>query len=116
VISTPYLYASEALAEGRGLLAEFQDPRSFARCITMLLDNGALREQCESSAFDYGRAMSWRNVGARYADLFRTVTGAVPDAAKVVGLVEGRTVGVERVEASTRDAVASAGTKSREAM
>lgn len=75
VISTPYLYAAEALAEGRGVLAEFQNPRSFARCINLLLENPAMREYCEQSAFEYGRAMSWGNVGARYARLFREVAG-----------------------------------------
>ena len=34
IVSTPYVYAAEALAEGRGLLAEFDDPASIARCIT----------------------------------------------------------------------------------
>jgi glycosyltransferase involved in cell wall biosynthesis len=86
VISTPYLYAAEALAEGRGVLAEFQDPKSFARCVNLLLENGAIREQCESSAFAYGRAMSWSNVGARYADLFHSIVGAAPQARSVRGL------------------------------
>lgn len=77
VISTPYLYAAEALAEGRGMLAEFQNPRSFARCVNLLLENPALREHCEQSAFEYGQAMSWENVGRRYASLFESLlTGA----------------------------------------
>jgi glycosyltransferase involved in cell wall biosynthesis len=80
VISTPYLYASEALAEGRGLLAEFQDSTSFARCVNMFLENPALRELCENNAFAYGRQMSWRTVGARYADLSRSLLGAVAHA------------------------------------
>lgn len=42
IISTPYLYAVEALAEGRGLLAEFENPRSLARCINLLLEHPAL--------------------------------------------------------------------------
>jgi polysaccharide biosynthesis protein PslF len=75
IISTPYLYASEALAEGRGLMAEFQNPRSFGRCIKVLLENPALREHCERSAFEYGKAMSWANVGGRYADLYRDAAG-----------------------------------------
>jgi len=75
IISTPYLYASEALAEGRGLMAEFQNPRSFARCIRVLLENPAVREHCERSAFEYGKAMSWSNVGSRYADLYRDAAG-----------------------------------------
>lgn len=88
IISTPYLYASEALAEGRGLMAEFQNPRSFARCITMLLENPALREQCEKSSYDYGKEMSWANVGARYADLFRTIAGLSDLPEKVMEVKE----------------------------
>jgi len=75
IISTPYLYASEALAEGRGLMAEFQNPRSFGRCIKVLLENPAMREHCERSAFEYGKSMSWANVGGRYADLYRDAAG-----------------------------------------
>ena len=76
-VSTPYLYAAEALAEGRGVLAEFQNPKSFARCINLLLENPALREHCERSAFEYGQAMAWDNVGLQYADLFRRVARVV---------------------------------------
>jgi glycosyltransferase involved in cell wall biosynthesis len=86
IVSTPYLYASEALAEGRGLLAEFQDPHSFARCVTMLLENPALREQCERNAFAYGQHMNWEAVGARYADLFHSVVDAAPAVPRVAGL------------------------------
>jgi len=73
VISTPYLYAAEALAEGRGLLAEFQDPSSFSRCMRMLLEHPGLRAHCQRNARTYGRSMSWATVGGRYADLFRAV-------------------------------------------
>jgi glycosyltransferase involved in cell wall biosynthesis len=86
VISTPHLYASEVLAEGRGLLAEFQNPQSFARCIALLLENPTLREHCEASALAYGQSMSWDRVGARYADLFRDVAGVDDGVAKVTTL------------------------------
>ena len=86
VISTPYLYASEALAEGRGVLSEFQNPKSMARCISMLLEEPALRAHCERGAFEYGQAMSWRNVGARYADLFRTVTGSAEYPSSILAI------------------------------
>jgi glycosyltransferase involved in cell wall biosynthesis len=86
VISSPYLYAAEALAEGRGMLAEFQNPKSFARCVNLLLENPALRRHCEESAFEYGQAMSWDNVGRQYAALFQTLLGirAVPDKTRDV--------------------------------
>ncbi len=75
VISTPYLYAAEALAEGRGVLAEFENPESLACCVNMLLEDPALRAVCERNAFAYGRQMHWRTVGTRYAELFRTLLG-----------------------------------------
>jgi len=64
---------AEALAEGRGLLAEFDSPESIARCITLYLDDPALRENTEERALAYGREMAWPRVGERYADLFRQV-------------------------------------------
>ncbi|MDB5076258.1 MAG: glycosyl transferase group 1 [Chloroflexi bacterium] len=75
VISTPYLYAAEALAEGRGLLAEFENPRSLARCIRLLLEEPALREHCENSALAYGRPMGWDSVARSYSDLFYAAAG-----------------------------------------
>jgi glycosyltransferase involved in cell wall biosynthesis len=99
VISTPYLYAAEALAEGRGLLAEFQDPPSFARCINLLLENGALRAQCESGAFAYGRTMGWSAVGACYADLFHTLAGPPPRLRSVrpIALVQAGPPDIDRL-------------------
>lgn len=75
VVSTPYLYAAEALAEGRGLLAEFCDPKSIARCVRTLLEEPAVREHCERSALAYGRPMCWNAVGRRYSDLFLSIAG-----------------------------------------
>jgi polysaccharide biosynthesis protein PslF len=86
VISTPYLYAAEALAEGRGLLAEFENPKSFARCIRLLLDEPGLREQCERAATAYGRPMAYGAVGRRYADLFWAVIGDAAYEQPVVAL------------------------------
>ena len=86
VISTPYLYAAEALAEGRGLLAEFGNPKSFARCVRMLLEEPALREHCERSALAYGKPMGWEAVGNRYADLFLAGLDKAPYIHPVVEL------------------------------
>jgi glycosyltransferase involved in cell wall biosynthesis len=76
IVSTAYVYAAEALAEGRGLLAEFDRPESIARCITLYLDDPAFRHKTEERARAYGREMAWPRVGKRYADLFRRVAQA----------------------------------------
>jgi glycosyltransferase involved in cell wall biosynthesis len=73
IVSTPYVYAGEALAEGRGLLAEFENPESIARCVNLYLENPAFREETEQRALEYGRKMAWPVVGKQYAEVFRRV-------------------------------------------
>jgi polysaccharide biosynthesis protein PslF len=73
VISTPYLHATEALSEGRGLLAELRSADSLAHCILLMLDNPAERQEMERRMAEYGKRDSWPLVGERYADLFRRV-------------------------------------------
>jgi glycosyltransferase involved in cell wall biosynthesis len=69
IVSTPYVYAGEALAEGRGLLAEFENPESIARCVNLYLENPTLREETEERAREYGQRMAWPRVGQQYAQL-----------------------------------------------
>jgi glycosyltransferase involved in cell wall biosynthesis len=78
VISTPYLYAAEVLAEGRGLLAEFDNPASIARCVNLYLDDAVFRHNTEERALAYGQEMAWSRVGERYAALFRRVAAGEP--------------------------------------
>jgi len=70
IVSTPYLHAKEALAEGRGLLAEFKNPASIAKCINKLLNNKRLREDIEKKAYKYGRDLIWPKVAKTYINLF----------------------------------------------
>ncbi|MDB5077358.1 MAG: glycosyl transferase group 1 [Chloroflexi bacterium] len=72
-VSTAYTYAAEALAEGRGLLAEFDSPDSIARSVSLYLDDPSFRAKTEERALEYGKQMSWPNVGQQYAELFREV-------------------------------------------
>ena len=74
-VSTPYLYAAEALAEGRGLLAEFRSAESLANAIDQLLSTPGLRQHVEAQAARYGQQMAWSAVAARYRDLFENVLG-----------------------------------------
>jgi glycosyltransferase involved in cell wall biosynthesis len=70
IVSTPYRYAAEALAEGRGVLAEFRSAESLANAIQHILANPDLRHQVEHQAMRYGQAMGWPAVAARYRELF----------------------------------------------
>ena len=70
IVSTPYLYAQEVLAYGRGFLCEFRDARSIADHVTALLDDPSLRRATERRAYRFGRQMTWPHVAREYGRLF----------------------------------------------
>jgi glycosyltransferase involved in cell wall biosynthesis len=73
-ISTPYLYAREVLDKNKGILVPFQDTDSIASAVIELWENQDKKEKIIKKAYDYGRLMTWPNVGLRYLNLFRTIT------------------------------------------
>lgn len=75
VVSTPFVYAVEALADGRGLLVQPGSPESMAAAVLRVLDDVELRRDMQSRALAYGRAMIWPCVGARFAAVLRRVVG-----------------------------------------
>ncbi|MCI0699115.1 glycosyltransferase family 4 protein [candidate division KSB1 bacterium] len=70
VISTPYWYAEEMLAEGRGALVPFHDPAALAGQVIGLFDNEAKRHAMRKRAYLFGRAMTWPQVARRYLESF----------------------------------------------
>ena len=70
IVSTPYLYAQELLAYGRGFLCDFRDARSIAEYVTALLDDPSLRRATERRAYRFGRQMTWPHVAREYGKLF----------------------------------------------
>ncbi len=70
VISTPYFHASEALADGRGLLCKFRNPTSIAENISRLLEDPELRHSLERKAYAYSRNFTWPKVAEKYVKLF----------------------------------------------
>jgi len=73
VVSTPYLYAEELLADGRGRLAAFRNGASLAAEVNAVLGDAVLQSRLMGHAYTYARSMSWRNAGKRYQELFATV-------------------------------------------
>lgn len=71
IVSTPYTYAEELLADGRGFLYPFRDTRTLSRTLGRLLSDNALYEKTRRHAYDYGRMMTWPCVGVQYVRLFR---------------------------------------------
>lgn len=70
VISTPYWYAEEMLADGRGALVPFRDPAALAEQVIDLLDNDATRHAMRKKAYLFGRSMVWPQVARRYMESF----------------------------------------------
>ncbi|HUV40060.1 MAG TPA: glycosyltransferase family 4 protein [Planctomycetota bacterium] len=70
VVSTPYWYAQEMLADGRGRLVPFGDAAALAREIVDLFDNETERHSMRKAAYDYCRRMVWSRVAGQYLDLF----------------------------------------------
>jgi len=85
IVSTPYLYAKELLAHGRGLLADFRDAEGMAAQTVALLDDPWLRRATERRAYRFGRQMTWPHVAAEYGRLFaELVAHEAPAPALVV--------------------------------
>jgi glycosyltransferase involved in cell wall biosynthesis len=71
VISTPYWYAEEILADERGVLTPFRDPATLAEQVIELLDNEANRHAMRKRAYMFGREMIWPEVARRYMNSFQ---------------------------------------------
>ena len=70
VISTPYLYAQELLADGRGILVPCRDSAAITREVIDLLAHEPRRTAMRHRAFEFGRTMAWPVVASRYMEVF----------------------------------------------
>ncbi len=76
IVSTPYLYARELLAERRGFLVPFRDAGALAARLEALLDDPWLCRATEHRAYRFGRQMTWPHVARAYGKLFADVLPA----------------------------------------
>jgi len=111
VISTPYIYARELLAEGRGVLVPWRDSDGIAREVVALVGHPEQREAMCRRAAAYGAGSAWPAVAARYVERFararsehaqhrRTTFRAQTLAARPAGLPE---ITLKHVRAMTDD-------------
>jgi glycosyltransferase involved in cell wall biosynthesis len=88
IVSTPYVYAAELLADGRGVLVAPNAPRELARAFTSLLGDDVERAALGRRAYEHSRRMVWPQAGLAYGRVFaraagRLVSASVPAAAIV---------------------------------
>ena len=66
IVSTPYAYARELLADGRGVLVAPGSPSLLATALNEVLGDGDMRSAIGRRAYDHSRRMVWSAVGAEY--------------------------------------------------
>jgi glycosyltransferase involved in cell wall biosynthesis len=71
VISTPYWYAKEMLAEERGVLVPFKDPDALSEQVIRLLDDEKSRHAMRKRAYLFGREMIWSKAAQHYMESFQ---------------------------------------------
>jgi len=92
VVSTPYWYAQEMLAEDRGKLVPFKDHKALAREVNHLLDHPVERLAMRRRAYQYCRPMVMKEMGHRYLELFsasKSEASRSPDRAALDPLSQG---------------------------
>lgn len=73
IISTPYWYATEMLAEDRGRIVPFDNSDVMSKQIIDLLENDTERQAMRKKAYLFSRNAVWKEVSRKYLQLFREV-------------------------------------------
>ena len=73
IISTPYWYATEMLAEGRGRIVPFRNPDAMAEQIIDLLGSDVDRHAIRKKAYMFSRDAIWQEVSRQYLQVFSAV-------------------------------------------
>ena len=73
IVSTPYWYATEMLADGRGRMVPFSNPDAIAEQVIDLLDNDVERHAMRKKAYTFSREAIWREVSRKYLQVFNEV-------------------------------------------
>ena len=80
VISTPYWYAQELLAEDRGVLVPFGEHAPIAQAVIDVLNDDTRRHEMRKRAYMFGRNMTWPNVAHLYVESFTRALSSTPSS------------------------------------
>lgn len=75
-ISTPYLYAKDALRHGRGMLVKFKSSKGIGEAANRLFSDNGFRQRIEKKAYAYSRAWTWPRIAESYVHVFKEAAKA----------------------------------------
>ena len=104
VVSTPYVHATEILADGHGVLVDFHDSAAFAREINGLLGSDRDRLRLSERAYARGRTMIWSKLAERAMEELAAAVAAKPRrlaVKKAVTVLQPDIGAVERMSDAT---------------
>ena len=87
IVSTPYAYAAELLADGRGVLVPPSAPDALGTALTALLSDPVRRAAIGRRAWEHSRGMVWSAVGAAYGRHFALMATRPATPVMQAGLV-----------------------------
>lgn len=73
VLSTPYRYAEEMIADSRGVLFPFGDSLALAESANNLIEDSTRLAAIRARAYAHSRTMVWKEVARRYVELAEQV-------------------------------------------
>ena len=71
IVSTPYWHAKELLAEKRGVIVPFENPKAIAEAVLALLENDAERHAMRKRAYLFSRGTTWPKTAQAYMTSFQ---------------------------------------------
>jgi hypothetical protein len=89
VVSTPYRYAEEILANGRGRVVPARSSKALAAEISELLENDRAKAGLERRALEFGSGMQWPVIATAYLQCFARARESFSDRAAAVPLARG---------------------------
>ncbi|QDZ06676.1 glycosyltransferase [Sphingomonas panacisoli] len=104
VVSTPYIHATEILADGHGVLVDFGDVHGFAREISRLLHDDGERVELSRRAYARGRTMIWPRLAEASMTAIDGIVAARPRRIKpapALPMLQPNIAAVERMSDAT---------------
>jgi glycosyltransferase involved in cell wall biosynthesis len=71
IVSTPYWHAKELLAQKRGVIVPFENPKAIAEAVLALLENPSERHAMRKRAYLYSRGTTWAKTARAYMASFQ---------------------------------------------